>query len=248
MALLLSFALTSLHAQDRPETAVDAVHPSDIRVLLAADLETTLSSQMNGTLGDLHASLGEKVAKHALLVQLDCSEAQARAKVAGAELVMARQNLQAKQSLRKLNAVGDIEVSQASTEVQKASGARSLAVTQAGYCQVRAPFAARVAKVYAKPYQTVAAGAPLFDLVSDGNLKIRLNVPSHLLRELKPDMPLKVRINETGQTYAAHVSAVNARVDAVAQTVELEARFDTEHPELMAGMSGIALLPGVDHE
>ena len=137
---------------------------------------------------------------------------------------MARQNLDAKKSLRELKAVGDIEVSMATTEVEKATGARTLAVTQAGYCAVRAPFAARIAKVYVKSYQTVSAGTPMFDLVSDGALKVRLNVPSTLLGRLQPGQPFNVTIHETGKTYPAHVSAINARVDAVAQTVELEAQ------------------------
>jgi Multidrug resistance efflux pump len=219
--------------------------PDDIRVLVTSALETTLSSQMSGTLGELHASLGERVDKRALLAQFACAEAQARAKVAVAELGMAQQSLAAKQGMRRLNAVGDVEVAQAETEVSKAAGARSLAVTQAGYCQVRAPFAARIAKVYVKPFQTVSEGTPLFDLVSDGDLKIRLNVPSPWLARLKEAMPVDVRLLETGKTYRAHISAINARVDAVAQTIELEARFDEAHAEVRPGMSGIAHLPGV---
>jgi multidrug efflux pump subunit AcrA (membrane-fusion protein) len=76
--------------------------------------------------------------------------------------------------------------------------------------------------------------------VSDGALKVRLNVPSSQLKELKPGLPLEVSIHETGKTYPAKVSMVNSRVDAVAQTVELEARLDNRFPELMAGMSGTA--------
>ncbi|QRY77673.1 efflux RND transporter periplasmic adaptor subunit [Pseudomonas sp. PDNC002] len=217
--------------------------PGAIRVLLVSDLETTLSAQMNGTLGALKASLGEKVAKDAPLAQLNCVEVNARAKVAAAELNMARANLAAKQNLRKLDAVGDLEVAMANTEVQKADGALTLSRAQAGYCLVDAPFAGRIAKVYVKPYQTVSAGTPLFDLVSDGALKVRLNVPSSLLPRLQPGMPLQVDIHETGKHYPARISAINARVDAVAQTVELEAKLDASYPELIAGMSGVARFP-----
>jgi RND family efflux transporter MFP subunit len=241
-AALLSLALAApLPAFAQPAPA--AIDPAAIRVLLVAELETTLSAQMNGTLGDLKASLGRQVPKGALLVQLQCNEAQARANVAEAELAQARQNLDAKRSLRDLNAVGDLEVSMANTELQKAIGARSLAVTQAGYCFVRAPFGARIAKVYVKPYQTVSAGTPLFDIVSDSALKVRLNVPSAMVKQLQPGQPFKVSILETGKTYGAKVSAINARVDAVAQTVELEARLDQAYPELIAGMSGVARFP-----
>lgn len=217
--------------------------PDAIRVLLSAKLETTLSSQMSGTLRELQASLGQPVAADATLVQLNCTEAEARARVANAELAMTRQSLEAKRNLRKLDAVGDLEVAIAQTEVQKADASRALATAQRSYCTVKAPFAGRVAKVHVKPYETVSAGTPLFDLVSDGPLKVRLNVPSRLVTRLSVDQPLQVRILETGKTYAGHISAINSRVDAVAQTVELEAQLDAEHPELIAGMSGIATFP-----
>lgn len=241
-AVILSLLLTPALAEDNvPAAGTDDA--GAIRVLLVASLETTLSSQMAGTLGEFKAALGQTVAKGAVLARFDCAEAQARARVAAAELTMARQNLDAKRNLRTLDAVGDLEVNMANTEVQKADGARALAQAQSGYCLVQAPFAGRVAKVHAKPFQTVAAGTPLFDLVSDGALKVRLNVPSHLLPALKAEQALEVDILETGKAYPAHVSAINARVDAVAQTVELEARLDAAHPELIAGMSGTARFP-----
>lgn len=235
LALALAVASAGAQAQDVPAETGPV-----LRVLLAAELETTLSSQMNGTLGELKAGFGEHVDKSAVLARFNCSEAQARSKVAAAELAMARQNLEAKKELRKLNAVGDIEVAMANTEVQKADGARAMGEAQSGYCQVLAPFSGHVAKVHVKPFQTVSAGTPLFDLVSDGALKVRLNVPSSELKNLKPGMPLEVTIHETGKTYPAKISVVNARVDAVAQTVELEARLEQKYPDLMAGMSGTA--------
>lgn len=226
VALLL--AITSAAAQAEPGAADP--DPQLIRVLLAAEMETTLSSQMSGTLGELKARFGERVAKGATLARFNCNEAQARGKVAVAELAMARQNLEAKKQLRKLDAVGDIEVAAANTEVQKADGARAMGEAQMSYCLVVAPFSGHVAKVYVKPYQTVSAGTPLFDLVGDGDLKVRLNVPSSQLKNLSAGQPLEVNVHETGKTYPAKVSVINSRVDAVAQTVELEARFDQPFP------------------
>ncbi len=243
IVVLLGSVLTVGHAA-KPSGSGDAFDdPNAIRVLLAPNTETTLSSQMNGTITDLRATLGKPVAKNTMLAQLNCGEVQARANVAKAELNMARQNLAAKRSLRDLKAAGDIEVAMASTEVEKADGALSLSNVQLSYCRVIAPFSGHIAKVYVKPYQTVSAGTPMVDLVGDGALKVRLNVPSSLLVRLKEGAHLDITIHETGKTYPAHISAVNARVDAVAQTVELEAQLDGEHPELVAGMSGIARFP-----
>lgn len=211
-----------------------------IRVLLVASREATLSSQMNGTLGEITVRLGQRVARDAVLVQMDCRELNARVDVAEAELKMARQNLEARRDLQRLNAAGELEVAMAQAETEKAQGALSLAGAQSSYCRIRAPFAARIARIHAKPYQAVAAGTPLFDLVSDGPLKVRLNAPSSFMRRLQSGTAIELSIHETGRTYAAEISAVSPRIDAVAQTLELEARLTGEHPELIAGMSGIA--------
>ncbi len=241
-ATTLACATMFAQADAIPAAAAVQDDPGAIRVLLVAARETTLSSQMSGTLGEVAVTLGQRVARGAVLAEMDCRELKARVSVAAADLNMARQALDAKKGLQQLNAAGDIEVAMATTEVEKAQGALSLATTQSSYCQVKAPFAARIARIHARPFQTVAAGTPLFEIVSDGALKVRLNAPSSFLRRLQPGAPLDISIHETGRTYPAKVSAISARIDAVAQTVELEAKLDAEHAELISGMSGVARL------
>ena len=214
-----------------------------IRVLLAPEVETTLVAQMAGRIEVLNAGLGQPVVKGKLLVGIECGESQARLRMAEAELASARDPLTGKTGLKQLNAAGDLEVSLAQAAVDKAKGAVSLGRSQVAYCSLNAPFNGRVARIYAKQHQGINAGAPLLDLVSDGPLKLRLNVPSLYLKQLKVGTQFDVTVNETGKTYHARVSAINARVDAVAQTVELEARIDDKAPELLAGMSGIARFP-----
>jgi RND family efflux transporter MFP subunit len=222
------------------QTAPAIAAADAIRVLLAAEQETTLIAQMSGRIEVLNAGLGQPVTKGRQIVAMECGESQARLRMADAELVSARENLAAKNGLRQLNAAGDMEVSMAAAAVDRAKGAVSLGQSQVAYCSVNAPFTGRIARIYVKQHQGVNAGAPLVDLVSEGPLKLRLNVPSLYLRQLKVGTPFEVVINETGKPYPAKVTAINSRVDAVAQTVELEARIDGKPVELLAGMSGIA--------
>lgn len=198
---------------------------------------------MVGRISTLNASLGARVAEGETIVGFDCAEAEARLRMAQAENRAARDTLGVKQRLRKLNAAGDIEVSLARAESDKSAAAIAVNQAQLAQCNVVAPFSGRVVKVYVKPHQGVNVGAPLVELISDGPLKLRLNVPSRLLRQLQVGSVIEVDIIETGATYPAQVTAINARVDAVAQTIELEARLDNEGSELLPGMSGIARLP-----
>ena len=227
-------------APTAPVAAPVADDPNAIRVLLSPDVETTLVAQMVGRISQLQTQLGARVSKGRAVVGFDCSEAQARLKMAQAENASAQETLSVKQNLRQLNAAGDTEVTLASAEVDKTNAAIAVSRTQLANCTVVAPFTGSIVKVHVKPFQGVNVGTPLVEMVSDGPLKIRLNVPSRWLRQLKEGTPFHVSINETGREYPAKVTAINARVDSVAQTIELEARMDKAYPELLAGMSGVA--------
>jgi membrane fusion protein (multidrug efflux system) len=222
-----------------PSSAVLS-NPDAIRVLLSAQTETTLVAQMMGQIETLNASLGGAVKKGQTLVAFDCAEAQARLHMAQAERDSAQETLSVKSNLRKLDAAGDLEVSLARTELRRSEAAVAMGNAQAAQCKVLAPFDGRVVKTHVKPFQGVNAGAPLLELVSSGALKIRLNVPSRLLAEIKPGTPFSVEIDEIGRSYSAQVTAINGRVDAVAQTIELEGRLDEVAAELLPGMSGVA--------
>ena len=231
-------------AQTSPEPqGGGAVDPNAIRVLLSPEVETILVSQMAGTILTLKASLGAAVTKGSTIVAFDCKEGQAKLRMAEAEFTSARETLETKKRLRKLEAAGDLEVSVASAAMDRASAAIGVSQAQLSQCMVAAPFSGRIVKVHVKPYQGVNIGTPLVELVNDGPLKLRLNVPSKLLRTLRIDTPFEVDIDETGKTYPAKVTAINGRVDAVAQTIELEASIDGRPLELLAGMTGIARIP-----
>lgn len=232
----------AVSAQAPAPRAGGPVDPNAIRVLLSAELETTLASQMVGRISALNVSLGAAVNKGRVLVSFDCSEPLAKMQMAEAEYAMARETLETKVSLRKLEAAGDMEVAMARAGADRAQAAIAVSRVQISQCNVIAPFAGRIVKLHVKPYQGVTPGSPLLEMVSDGQLKLRLNVPSKLIRSLRIGTPFEVDIEETGKTYAAKVTAINARVDAMAQTLELEARIEGRPAGLLPGMTGIARL------
>ena len=222
-----------------PAQAATAIADSP-RVLLIPEKETTLVSQMVGRVVSLGGGIGDAFRAGAQLVRFDCSESQARLRMAEAELNSAQENLGAKQRLQALKAAGDVEVSLAVAAVDKAKAQIDLSRVQLRLCAVPAPFAGRIVKLHVREFQGVNVGQPLMDIVASGPLKLRLNVPSRWLRWLKAGASFDVQIDETGKQYPANVTAINARVDAVSQSVEIEGRIGGAFPELLAGMSGTA--------
>jgi multidrug resistance efflux pump len=122
----------------------------------------------------------------------------------------------------------------------KAKAQIDLSHAQLAQCTVSAPFTGRVSKLHVREYQGVNVGQPLMDIVSSGPLRVRLNAPSKWLSWLARGARFEVRVDETGKTYPAVVTAINSRVDAVSQTIEVEGKIAEDFAELLAGMSGNA--------
>ena len=235
-AIAVSAPLPANPPSAAPNNAVN----STVRVLLAPDLETMLLAQTVGRITSLSGSLGSRVAKGQLVVAMDCTENTAKLKMSRAELASARETYESKVRLKGLDAAGDLEVALAAAAVARADGQIEMTTAQISNCSVYAPFSGRIAKMHVKPFQGVAAGQPLFEVVSEGAPRLRLNVPSKWLKAIKVGTTFQVEIDETGKTYQASISAINSRVDAVAQTIEIEARVVGKFTELLPGMSGTA--------
>lgn len=212
-----------------------------IRVLLIPQRETTVVSQIVGQINRLGGELGSAVTQGTPLVVFDCTELTARLKMSEAELTTAREQHEAKIRLQGLNAAGEMEVTLAAAAVEKARGQIDLSRAQMRQCVIPAPFAGRIVKLHVKQFQGVNVGQPLLDMVSSGPLKLKLNAPSKWLVWLKPGVKFDVRIDETGKSYPAVVTALNGRVDAASQSIEIEGRVNGTFNELLAGMSGNAL-------
>jgi multidrug efflux pump subunit AcrA (membrane-fusion protein) len=81
------------------------------------------------------------------------------------------------------------------------------------------------------------------DLVNPNSLKAQLYVPAAWLSWLRPGAHFSVKTSQDGRTYRARVSKLNARVEGVSQSLELEARFEGSTQGLLPGMVGTAVFP-----
>jgi len=218
-----------------------------LRALLIPDKETTVSrsgsSLAAADITKLNVALGSRFKTGNTLVTFNCIESRARFAMAKAELSGAVETHTAKLRMQGLEQASDVEVALAASDVAKARATVKLSELQIRYCSIKAPWDGRVAKVYIRNHMTVTPGQPMLDLVKSGPLRLKVNVPSRLLSRLKVNSKFEVKIDETGKTYQASVAAINSRVDSVSQTVEIEGLMTQEFPELLAGMSGTAIMP-----
>lgn len=234
--------LVSRQEAARPGSSAASLPASDAplnaRVLLEASETTTLSSPADGRIVALNMSLGNSFGPRAVLVEFECHEQRARVKITGTELDAAQKTYNNKLSMKGLDQASDIEVDLAALEVQKFKEQLALYREQVAQCKVLAPWAGATAKLHVKNHMHVAKGVPIADVVRSGRLKGRAHVPSRLINDVRIGKPMLIDIDETGQTYKARISHVNARVDAVSQTIEVEMVVQEGARGLLPGMSG----------
>lgn len=218
--------------------------PEDrILVQTWAESEAVISSPIVGLIQHIPSRLGQRFEKGEPLLRFECTENEAKAQIAQAELSGAQENLEAKIRLKSLEAASELEVTLAAAQVAKAEGQHKLSQHQLSQCVLPAPFSGFVVRIMGKPFQTTTVGQPLLEVISAGVPKLRVSASSRLFKRFAVGTPMRVRIDETGQTYSAQVSLINARIDPVNQTFEMEARIEGAAPDLLPGMSGTAVIP-----
>lgn len=220
-------------AGDTDETAV--------RFLVLANRESPLSSVIAGRVDKVNVELGDDVKRGQLLATLDCSDLGARRSAAEAEYHAAQLRYEAKAKLQGLNSAAELEVGLASADVNRTKGQMKIFDAQLSQCRFTAPFDGRVAKINVREGQGVAAGAPVIDLVGNGRLRARLNVPSGWIAWLNKGTELNALVGEIGKHYALTVTHISGKVDAVSQTIEIEAQFPENSDNVLPGMSGQAV-------
>ncbi len=226
-----------------PMASAQNVAPENrILVQAWAEAEAVISSPLVGLVQQLLSTVGQRFDKGEILVRYECTENEARAQIAQAELTGAHETLEAKIRLKAMDAASEIEATTAAAQVAKAQAQLKLSQHQVSQCLVPAPFAGYVVRAMGKPNQTTTVGQPLLEVISAGLPKLRVSAASRLFPRLKVGTMLRVRIDETGLSYSAQVSMVNARIDPVNQTFEMEARIQGAADSLLPGMSGTALI------
>ncbi|MDO2398888.1 efflux RND transporter periplasmic adaptor subunit [Enterobacter hormaechei] len=235
IGLLLGSSLIPLQAQEASAGA------EPVRFLVLASKESPLSSVVAGRVAKVNVQLGDNVAAGKVLAQLDCRDLNARRSAAQAEYHAAQLRYEAKARLQGLNSAAQLEVGLAAAEVNRTKGQMGIFDAQLEQCRFVAPFSGTVARIYVKEGQGVAAGGPVIDIVGSGTLRARLNVPSNWVTWLAIGSQLEATVGETGKTYPLRVTHMSGKVDAVSQTIEIEASFPDKTENVLPGMSGMAV-------
>lgn len=228
-------------APARPALIEDKDHR--IRTQLASRNAVTISSELAARIGVLSLREGDAFRAGQLLVGFDCSLYQSQLRKAEAGIEAAAALVRSNQRLAELNSIGKFEVEQAQARLKEAQAEAASARTVVSRCIIAAPFSGRVGKRHVAAHQYVPPGTPLLDILETGQLEVQMIVPSKWLAWLKPGAPFTVEVEELGRSFPAKLRRLGAQIDPVSQTVPVVGVIDSNHPELLPGMSGWAVYP-----
>jgi len=236
LSLLLLLPVPAVHGQTSQPQTVQA----DVRALLSPRLKTTLSSQLSGQLIEIAVRFGQRFEAGDILFRLDCRLFEEQLRRAEIDLQGARQMLNLQRKLDRLGSGNQRDRVQAEIAADRAASEmerRRLTVT---FCDVAAPFSGRVTERKANPYQHIAGGQPILDILDDSVFEVNMIVPSFWLAWLQTGTPFVLRIDETGRSYDGTVTEIGAQIDPASQSLKITGRLTGQPEGLVAGMSGTA--------
>lgn len=250
LALLCAPALAAppLAIKSRPLAEL-AVHPVREASAEVVSLNLAkLSSELAARIERIPVEPGQRIAKGAVVAQLDCADTQIAAQRAQAELEssqarlrLAQLQLQRSTELAAKNFIsGDAldakktEVAVVAAEVRLDTAARAAAQREVGKCTLRSPFPAIVEARLAQVGELASPGTPIVQLWDTSRLQLSVQVQADdadLLAQAKP-----VFVSQ-GREYAVKLLRVSPAMNPASRT--REARFGLARAAPAPGSNGV---------
>lgn len=183
-----------------------------------------------GTVVDVAAQEGARVAKGALLARLDTSRTEARID----ELIAQRAMLEAQadlagrtadrqETLRDRGFASDQRWDEARSEtdrigaaIRQADAGLASARIDLAHAELRAPFAGEIAARHVDEGAVIAAGTPVAELIESGRPRVRVGLPERAAARLFPGALVEVEAD--GVRLVAAVAALRPDIDPVTRT------------------------------
>ncbi|WP_406827591.1 efflux RND transporter periplasmic adaptor subunit [Microbulbifer sp. ARAS458-1] len=224
--------------------------------------QALLSAEVAGMIQDIHADIGDRVKKGALLLTLDPELSSIQRDAALAEVARVRETLaDSRRRLAELqrlvgdNHVAETEVESLGSEVRERSAQLQAAQVETERLsallrrhRVAAPFSGTVSLREVDVGEWVEPGTALFELVDTDTLRADFQVPQRYFSRVQPDTGLRVTL-DSGETLTARVehripvSRSGSRTFLLRAIIEEKRGGDTrEAPAVIPGMSASAVL------
>ena len=250
ITLLCSPALAAAPAAIKSQPLSDlAIYPQREASAQVVSLNLAkLSSELNARIDRILVEPGQRIAKGAVIAQLDCADieiaalrAQAALESAQARLTLAQQQLQRSTELAAKHFISPsaLDAKQTDVAVMKAdvklnAAARAAARRDAGKCILRSPYPAIVEARLAQVGELASPGTPIVQLWDTSRMQLSAQVQAADADSLPRAQPVFV---SQGKTFAVKLLRVSPAVNLASRT--REARFEFGKTAPAPGSNGV---------
>ena len=204
---------------------------------LRSDESVTLRPEVAGRISAINFQEGQRVAKGAVLIQLDAAVPEAELAQARANLTLARSKFDRAVDLSKSNFISGQARDEAENNLKVAEASIQVAQARLAKMQIRAPFGGIIGLRSVSLGDYVKEGADLVNLESIDPLKVDFRVPEVYMRQVEVGQTMQVQLDALpGKTFEGRVLAMNPLVDAAGRAVVIRAVVRNPDTSLRPGM------------
>lgn len=198
-----------------------------------------ITAQIAGNITAVAFRPGTRVAKGALLVQLDDSTERARLHADEAQLKVAATELARARELRKANATSDAALQSAEAAYGSAQAAVEGDKAALAKLRITAPFAGVVGVRLVSQGQYVSPGTPIVQLQNPDPLRLDFALPQGMLPQLQTGDTVQFTVDAyPGEIFRGRIAALDASVDPQTRNIAVQAVLRNPDGRLRPGLYG----------
>lgn len=205
--------------------------------ILLPDEEVDLTFETSGKITNIYFKEGTYVQKGALLAKVNDAPLQAELKKLQARLPLAESRVYRQQTLLEKDAVSQEAFQSVTTDLETLKADIDLVKSRIKQTELRAPFSGYIGLrevsegAYASPSVKVAT------LTKLSPLKIEFSVSEGMSSSIQPGSVINFTVENSLDTYQAHVYALESKLDKNTLTMIARARYDNPGGKIKPGQS-----------
>ena len=211
---------------------------SALRGVIRAVNEAAISSDIATRIVRLPFREGDSFKHNDVLVEFDCDRLKAELKAADADRRGQLASWENSARLYQMRAAGAHDVSLAAAAHDKAAAIVEGLESRVRQCQIFAPFDGRVVDLHIRRHETPSPNQPLIRIIDERTLEVDLLLPASVLASVRPGIPFRLKLDDTGVEVNGEIMRVGGALDIVSQTFKASGRLNEIPPQAIPGVSG----------
>lgn len=204
--------------------------------IIEEETSVSLSFRVQGTVRRTYVTEGQRVAKGALLAELDAGTLQQSCNAAKASLEQAEDAMKRMKLLYDGGSLPEIKYIETQTRLEQARSMYEISRQNLADSKLYAPVDGVVGRHLAEAGENVMAGRAVFTLLDIRTVRVKISVPEREVRLLSLEAEANVNVPALGREYTGKVSEKGVMGNALTHAYDAGISLSNADGQLMPGM------------